>query len=76
MVLNETYFSDTNVVQEPQDLMNQTLYVTSEHNEWSEETGNVLDSIQTNAGSENGLNVSDNQIEDSFNEVFMGAVFF
>ena len=35
----------------------------------------MFDSIQTNAGSENGLNVSYNQTEDSFNEVFIGAAF-
>lgn len=74
MVLGEVglYLPDTNAAV-PQDLMNQTIYVISEQNEWSEETGNVPDSIQRNAGSENGLNVSDNQIED--NEVFIGAAF-
>lgn len=62
MVLGEVglYLPDTNAAV-PQDLMNQTLYVISEQNEWSEETGNVPDSIQRNAGSENGLNVSDNE---------------
>lgn len=74
LILGETYFSDTNQVephnqQEPQDMMNEILYVPSEQNEWGEEQGNALHSIETNADSGNSLNVSD-----SF-EIFLGAAF-
>ncbi len=65
VVLVETNLSVTN---EPQDLMNQSLFVMSEHSNWSEETANTLhtnDNQMTN----------DNQTEDSFNEVFVGAAF-